>query len=291
MTAPASLPNAQLQQLRGLATRDPQAAVQAAARQFEALFMQELLKGMRQSTLASGLLDNPGSKMGTEMLDQQFAQQLSGLPGGLSARIAAQLGRQMGSRPDAEATPAPRPQDAAPAPRADAAGAPASAPPASAAPAAADFIRRHKPAAEAAAQATGLPADFILGQAAHESGWGRREILHPDGRTTHNVFGIKAGPGWSGPTATVMTTEYVDGQPRKVAQTFRAYASYEEAYRDHARLIGRSPRYAAVVAESGSAEGFAHKLQQAGYATDPAYARKLTHVINRTVQLARSLGV
>lgn len=282
MTAPASLPGAQLQQLRGLATRDPQAAVQAVARQFESLFMQELMKGMRQSTLATGLLDNGGSQLGTEMLDQQFAQQLSGRPGGLSAQIAAQLGRHLPA-----SAPATSEEPAAARPVASAAGAPAARPSA----AQAEFIRRHKPAAEAAAQATGLPSDFILAQAAHESGWGRREILHPDGRTSHNVFGIKAGPGWTGPTATVITTEVIDGQPRKLAQTFRAYASYEEAYRDHARLIGRSPRYAAVVAEGGSAEGFAQNLQKAGYATDPDYARKLTQVINRTVQLARSLGV
>ena len=81
--------------LRTRAAADPRAAIKEAAKQFEALFMQEVMKSMRQATLASGLLDNAGSQMGTEMLDTQFAQQLSGLPGGLADLIARQLERQV----------------------------------------------------------------------------------------------------------------------------------------------------------------------------------------------------
>ena len=296
------LPGAQLQALRGEAARDPQAAVQAAARQFESLFMQELMKSMRAATPASGLMDNGGTQLGTEMLDQQFAQQLSGLPGGLADQIARQLARQQA---------AVRPADApggAPGAGAGAQGlqgiAPARALPhrpgslsrealspaalrAGSAPQ--QFVAQHRAAAQAAAQATGIPADFILAQAAHESGWGRREIRMPDGSSSHNVFGIKAGPGWTGKTTTVTTTEVVDGVPHKVRQTFRAYDSYAEAYTDHARLLSESPRYARVVTEGGSAQGFARSLQRAGYATDPDYASKLGRVIDTTVRVARSL--
>ena len=88
---------AALARLRSAAGSDPKAAVREAARQFEALFMQEVMKSLRAATLASGSLDNEGSKLGTEMLDQQFAQQLAGLPGGLGDAIVRQLERQMGA--------------------------------------------------------------------------------------------------------------------------------------------------------------------------------------------------
>jgi flagellar protein FlgJ len=262
-----------LRSLRAQATSDPRAAVQQAAKQFEALFMQELMKSMRSATMSSGLLDNSGTAMGTELLDGQFAQKLTGLPGGLSAMIARQLERQLAP---AAAEPAARPQaqvwDRLPgASRAQ------------------DFVARHSDAAEAAAAETGIPGAFILSQAAHESGWGKREIRHADGSASHNVFGIKAGANWKGPVAEVTTTEYVDGQARKVKARFRAYASYDEAFRDYARLIKDSPRYAKVVEQGGSAQGFAVNLQRAGYATDPAYAAKLGRVINTTLRLQRTL--
>lgn len=87
-----------------------------------------------------------------------------------------------------------------------------------------------------------------------------------------------------------MTTEFVDGQPKKLAQTFRAYSSYEESFADYARLMKTSPRYRDVVAQAGSAQGFAQGLQRAGYATDPAYADKLGRIINTTLRLQRSLA-
>lgn len=151
-------------------------------------------------------------------------------------------------------------------------------------------MQQHTEAARRVARSTGLPAEFMIGQAALESGWGRREIRHPDGRTAHNLFGIKAGAGWRGPVAEVMTTEYVDGQPKRVMARFRAYASYEESFADYARLMRDNPRYAGVLANGGTVAGFAENLQRAGYATDPAYADKLARVINTTLRLQRSLA-
>jgi len=153
--------------------------------------------------------------------------------------------------------------------------------------AAAAFVREHQAAAEAVAATSGIPAAFMVAQAAHESGWGRREIRHADGSPSHNLFGIKAGAGWSGPVAEVTTTEYVDGAPHKVTARFRAYASYAESFADYARLMQTSPRYQAV-READTAGEFAQGLQRAGYATDPRYAEKLTRVINTTLRLQRS---
>jgi flagellar protein FlgJ len=133
----------------------------------------------------------------------------------------------------------------------------------------------------------------MLAQAAHETGWGRKEILHKDGLPSFNLFGIKASGHWNGPTAEITTTEFIGGVARKVTASFRAYSSYAESFADYARLMKNSPRYQAVVettAQTGSARDFAQGLQRAGYATDPAYADKLTRIINTTLQLQRSPG-
>ena len=270
--------------LRSAAARDPKAAIRETAKQFEALFMQQLMKSMREATMSSGMLDNSGTQLGTEMLDTQYANKMSGLPGGLAAAIARQLERQLGSGA-AAALAAP-----------GAAGAPATS--LDATPLSSrqiDFIRTHQDAARAAESVSGIPAAFTVAQAAHESGWGQREIRNADGTSSHNLFGIKAGPGWSGPVAEITTTEYVDGVARKVTAKFRAYASYEESFRDYARMLKESPRYAAVAAKAAqgaasaaSAAGFAQGLQRAGYATDPAYADKLARVINTAMRVQRA---
>ena len=130
----------------------------------------------------------------------------------------------------------------------------------------------------------------MVAQAAHETGWGKKAIHMADGSNSFNLFGIKAGADWKGPTAKVMTTEFVNGQARKLTQSFRAYSSYDESFADYARLMKISPRYRDVVAQAGNAQAFAQGLQRAGYATDPAYADKLGRVINTTLRLQRSLA-
>lgn len=269
-----------LRSLQASASADPRAAIKETAKQFEALFMQQLMKSMRQATMSSGMLDNSGTQMGTELLDTQFAQKLTGLPGGLSAQIARQLEQQLNGKVAAATAPAAQAGGAAGAqvwnrlPGASRAQ---------------DFVARHNTAAEKAEAETGIPAAFILSQAAHESGWGQREIKNADGSSSHNVFGIKAGASWKGAVTEVTTTEYVNGQPQKVKAKFRAYATPEDAFRDYANLIKNSPRYAKVVEQGGTAQGFAVNLQRAGYATDPAYAAKLGRVINTTLRLQRTL--
>ncbi|WP_397535708.1 flagellar assembly peptidoglycan hydrolase FlgJ [Roseateles sp.] len=268
-----------VESLRAAAARDPKSSIRETARQFESLFMQEVMKSMRASTLASGMMDNSATQMGTEMLDTQFAGKMTGLPGGLSDAIARQLQRQMGIADDkAEARqlqplPALAKRNVAPHVQ--------------------SFIQQHDDAAKAAEAATGIPASFMIAQAAHESGWGRREIKMRDGSTSHNIFGIKATSNWKGPVAEVQTTEFIDGKPQKVSAKFRAYGSYEEAFKDYARLLGNNARYADVVAKAqkgGGAETFAQGLQKAGYATDPEYASKLARVINTTVRVQRALA-
>jgi peptidoglycan hydrolase FlgJ len=309
---PSTVDARSLAALRRGAARDPKAAIKETAKQFETMFMQQLLKSMRAAneTMASGLMDNQATKLGGEMLDTEYASQMSGAPGGLADVIARQLERQMGLADVAPsavkpfAAPPERfgglPASTAPtaAPTA-AAGAPASSGGSNLTQRQADFVQRHTDAARAAEAHTGIPASFMVAQAAHESGWGRREIKNADGSTSFNVFGIKAGAGWTGAVANATTTEYANGVAHKTTAAFRAYASYEEAFADYARLIKNSPRYGAVVKlasansaagnPEAAAAGFAQGLQRAGYATDPAYADKLTRAINTTLRLQRAV--
>jgi flagellar protein FlgJ len=272
-----------LESLRRSAAKDPKAAVRDAARQFESLFMNELLKSMRQATMSSGLMDNQATKLGTEMLDAQLATKLAGQPGGLADVIAKQLERQMGL------TPGPIPNTRSANSSLPLVSTPNSTPklPEKSA---AGFVQQHTDAAKAAEAATGIPAAFMIAQSAHETGWGKKEIIGRDGSNSNNLFGIKAGANWTGPTVDVMTTEFIGGRAQKVVQKFRAYASHAESFADYAQLMKNSPRYQNVVAAGADAKGFAQGLQRAGYATDPAYAEKLGRVINTTLRLQRSLA-
>jgi peptidoglycan hydrolase FlgJ len=274
-----------LDALKFQANQNSPVAIKETAKQFESLFMRELLKSMREAnaSMKSGLLDSPQGDLGTDLLDQQFAVQMSGQPGGLSDLIAAQLSRQMGA-PDAIkidkkvelpspiATPKSTPVSAATAARVSQTG----------------FVQRHTEVAERVAHASGIPASFMIGQAGHETGWGKFEIKNKDGSSSNNLFGIKAGPSWTGKVATVTTTEFVDGVAKKTVAKFRAYDSYEDSFKDYARLISESPRYAKARQQTDSVQAFATGLQRAGYATDPDYAAKLSRAINATLQVQRA---
>jgi flagellar protein FlgJ len=192
--------------------------------------------------------------MFTGMLDQQLAQSMSSRGIGLAEIMVRQLSR---SRADQALPTAPG----------------------SGSKVQQDFINRMLPHAIKAGEASGVPHTLMIGQAALESGWGQREIQMSDGRTSHNVFGIKAGVGWRGKTADVVTTEYESGVPVQRVERFRAYASYAEAFQDYARLIATNPRYAGVLRHAGDHEAVARSMQEAGYATDPRYADKLAKVM------------
>ena len=279
-TSPSGLaadPNA-LAALKGAG--DSKAALKEAAKQFEALFMRELIKSMREATSKSGLFESQGENLGTDLLDQQFAQKLTGLPGGLSEAIERQLtGRLANGGAGTDPLPDNAGLNSTVGRASVGAGERQTA-----------FVSKHGAAAQAVARESGIPAAFMLGQAGHESGWGRGEIRHADGSPAHNLFGIKATGGWTGKVAEITTTEYIDGEPRKVTAKFRAYDSYEDSFRDYARLIGNSPRYEGVMEQLHSVQGFAKGLQRAGYATDPSYAEKLGRAINTTLSLQRAQG-
>lgn len=288
-----------LSSLKRQAKADDPAALKAAAQQFEALFLQMVLKSMRDATPKEGLFDSDQTRLYESLLDQQLAQVMSGSRNGtgLAAVIERQLSRGSGAEADTftEALPLMPPpllrrlQAPAGGLPVDT-GAPAAATPAQApaqpsaaqeaVPASArDFVAAIWPHATEASAATGIPSAFLVAQAALETGWGRNQPRLADGRPSYNVFGIKAGRNWTGPIVEASTSEYANGVAEQRVERFRAYGSYAEAFRDYAGLLAGNSRYAGVLG-STEAVGFARALQRAGYATDPAYAAKLERIIN-----------
>jgi flagellar protein FlgJ len=269
-------------------------SIKETAKQFESMFMKELIKSMRDANAAmkSGMMDNAGADLGTDLLDQQFAVQMSGQPGGLSDLIAAQLTKQMSAARDAAAsdasasTPKVSTKSATPidpARNVGPLGKSSKAPTAGQV----EFVNKLSDAAAKAEQTSGIPAGYMIGQAGHETAWGQHEIKNKGGSPSFNVFGIKATGGWNGKVAEVTTTEYKNGVAEKTVAKFRSYGSYEEAFKDYAKLVGDSPRYAKAKLQTSSPQAFASGLQKAGYATDPEYAAKLSRAINTTLHMRR----
>jgi len=288
-----------LGRVRKMAQKNPDQALKESAKQFEALFINMMLQSMRQATPQGNLMgESHDRELYTSMLDQQLSQTMAQRGIGVADLLLGQLksGSHNQVMPDlttpsqtvagvSKHSPAPlksalaaaslyaqdavaQPNDVKTATRA-------------ASRSAQDFHTRMHAHAETAAAITGIPADFILGHAALESGWGKREIMLPDGSSSHNLFGIKAGANWKGKVAEVTTTEYIQGVSAKVVARFRAYDSDAQAFRDYAAFLQDNPRYGQVLANGQGADGFAQGLQDAGYATDPAYATKLMSIIRR----------
>ena len=264
-----------LDALRTQAKKDPEAALKQAATQFEAVFMRALLKSMRDALPGGDPLAGDAGRMYTSLYDEQLAQKLAERGLGIADIMVKQLSRGTpGAQKQSGALSGPA------AGRLERTAREGDVPVSEGRTVAQRFIEQMAPHARAAAGETGVPARFVLGQAALESGWGAREIRGADGGNSFNLFGVKAGRSWTGRVAETITTEYVNGVARRGVERFRAYGSYAEAFADYARLLKGNPRYSAVLAGARDAGSFAAGMQRAGYATDPRYAEKLAQVIN-----------
>ncbi len=297
---------ADAQALKGRAASGDPEALRSAARQFESMLVAQMFKTMRETRFNEE--DDPMTggesvKLYREMLDQQWASRLSagkGL-GFAEMMVKAMESRGMAGVAAPEAcvgcsvrTEPPATLHAAPPAEADVRtdGRTALRPSYeldvgrksladisnSAGSRKQTFLATMTPHAEAAAATTGVPARFILAHAALESGWGEREIRAANGESSHNLFGIKAGASWDGASVQTLTTEYRQGVPMKLQQSFRAYDDYSAGFIDYANLL-KSRYSAALASQDSSGEMFAKGLAAGGYATDPAYAGKLKSVI------------
>jgi len=245
-------------------------ALRAAARQFESLFTQMMLKSMRDASPKDSLFGSDQQDFYQDMFDSQMANQLSKGKGiGLADVLVRQL-MQAGVAPDVAGAAAGKAASTAAPDREPKTGS-------TLAPRRQDFIDAIKPAAERAAAQLGVAPETLIAHAALETGWGRSLPQGADG-SSFNLFGIKAGGAWKGAVASARTQEVEGGERVSRVADFRAYGSAEECMQDYARLIGRNPRYAAALNTGSDAAAFATALQKGGYATDPDYARKLTAV-------------
>ncbi|MBV8647236.1 flagellar assembly peptidoglycan hydrolase FlgJ [Paludibacterium sp.] len=288
---------------------DPKAAVHEVAQQFEAMFLNNLLKTMRETHYSD---DDQSSEMQTYrgLLDEQMVQSMtSGRGLGLTQVLEQQIGRLahvddggQGTAPSsdvvgslplsnralkayqaalAQAHAQAQAQAQAPAPAA-ASGSVDNASPTAAG--ASGFARALLPQATQAAAKLGVAPELLVAHAALESGWGKRAIRNANGSDSHNLFGIKAGSDWRGATTNIVTTEYVNGVAQKKVDSFRAYGSYQEAFADYANVLSASPRYRNVLNQGRNIQGYAQGLQDGGYATDPRYAHKLVDVMSSLAQ-------
>jgi flagellar protein FlgJ len=261
-----------LAELRADAARQSPEAAREAARQFEALFVQMMLKSMRD---ANAVLGEERDRTYEEMFDQQVALEMTRGKGlGLADMLVRQLqlnAADAAGDAAATATPAPPPSGTQAAAR-DAGGdfRPASR---------LEFVRALWPHAEQAGRELGIDPRVIVAQAALETGWGSRQMRTDDGRSTFNLFGIKADARWSGARVGVTTLEYDGGVPAPTRAQFRAYGSLGEGVADYVRFLKSNGRYAAALADGGRGGDFAAGLQAAGYATDPAYADKIRGIL------------
>lgn len=281
----------------GAQANNPEAQ-REVAQQFEALFIQQLLKKARETASGNGMFDSDAVRMTQSIGDEQMALNLSNPGFGLADALMAQMQQSQGlpsqKNLPADTTRLPHLRSGV-GPEArivDASsltalikklagsgsidkvaaavrGAPQHI---------SEFVNKMRDAVQVASAETGVPAKLIMSQAALESGWGKREILLDNGQTSHNLFGIKATGGWKGKVTNIMTSEFVDGKMVKMKQPFRAYDSYADSLTDYARLISTSSRYESVLS-APSAEEAARRVQAAGYATDPNYADKLISIM------------
>ncbi len=292
--------------LRRDAKQDPKGSLQAVAKQFEAIFMQMVLKSMREASMGDGLFDSEQSGMYRDMFDSQISLSLAEKGGlGIADAMVRQLGRNL---PDTGKTDASAKENlsgslAATLLRAtDAAAKPLLAadssqpllaladPKANAAAESAtdakswfdqplQFVRAIWDHAKTAATALGIAPEVLVAQAALETGWGQHILPRVDGGSSNNLFGIKADDSWHGDKVAAQTLEFREGVMAQERAAFRAYPSLGDSFNDYVRFLKANPRYQGAIG-AGDAQGFVSGLQRAGYATDPGYASKIKNILD-----------
>ncbi|WP_024562409.1 flagellar assembly peptidoglycan hydrolase FlgJ [Siccibacter turicensis] len=298
LLASAAFDARSLNDLKSQAGKDPQGNLKQVARQVEGMFVQMMLKSMREALPKDGMFSSDQTRLYTSMYDQQIAQHMTA---GKGLGLADQMVKQMGGEVQAPV------EDAAQVPMkfpletvtsyqnqtlTQMVRSAVPKPPSSDEPLSGDskdFLAQLALPARLASQQSGIPHHLILAQAALESGWGQRQIKTESGEPSFNLFGVKASGSWKGPVTEITTTEFENGEAKKVKAKFRVYGSYLEALSDYVGLLTRNPRYAAVTTAATPEQG-AQALQSAGYATDPNYARKLNGMIQQLKAMSEKVS-
>ncbi|MDY6798318.1 MAG: flagellar assembly peptidoglycan hydrolase FlgJ [Pseudomonadota bacterium] len=304
-----------LNALKAQARTDKKSALEEVARQFESLFLSEMLKSMRKAgdVFAEGnYLNSNESESYRDMFDNQLSLSMTRNAGvGLSEALVRQLSRQIpgmdeqGDRLASHKTsladydrslPDLSPQLPVRLQEVDevSKSVPVQAEPAGALPrrfeSPAQFVSSLMPVARQIAGESGVSPRLLVAQAALETGWGRHMIEGDGGQPSHNLFGIKADHRWQGDSVNIATTEYREGIPMSERAAFRAYPDYRSSFRDYVDFLESNPRYRAALESADNPDQFAEQLQKAGYATDPDYAAKIRRIMNGDSMLTLSVS-
>ena len=268
-----------LHKLKLAAKNDSPQALEEVANQFEAYFLKLMLKQMRDASLGEGIFDSDQSRLYQDMMDQQLALNLSEQRQiGIADSIVRQLQHTVKNKTSSKTlNPLPQrthfnntmlalsneltiqkndfktPQE---------------------------FISKMRPYAESAANELGIPANILLAQSALETGWGNKVIQNTNGKSSHNLFGIKADSRWNGQSVNVSSLEYDNGFAKQEYSNFRVYQSYQQSFEDYVDFIKGNDRYRSAL-QQGNGEAYIKALQEAGYATDPQYANKIINIVKR----------
>lgn len=271
-----------LAQLKAEAKANSPEALRETARQFETIFVQMMLKSMRDATASmadeEGLLDNDQSKQYMEMFDQQLALDLTKNKGiGLADILVRQLGGEVAEKEKPNVLSMQRFQEhvAAIQPSAVISDQTEFSPKNPEV-----FIRELWSHAQNAAEKIGVDAKVLVAQAALETGWGQEMIRHEDGRNSFNLFAIKANSAWQGDQVNSRTHEYEQGQKVQRTESFRAYDSLAQSFTDYVDFIQSNPRYQGALEKAHNSAAYLNSLVQAGYATDPEYANKIQSIMS-----------
>ena len=225
-----------LNELKAKAGQDPAANIRPVARQVEGMFVQMMLKSMREALPKDGIFSSDQTRLYTSMYDQQIAQQMTA---GKGLGLAEMMVRQMTegqTQPAEEAPQVPMkfPLETVTSYQNQALTqlvrkAMPKAPENNDEPLSGDskdFLAQLSLPARLASEQSGVPHHLILAQAALESGWGQRQIRRENGEPSFNLFGIKASSNWKGPVTEITTTEYENGEAKKVKAKFRIWRRY-----------------------------------------------------------------
>ncbi len=289
----------ELTALRREAGKDPSQALEKVARQFEALFMQMMLKSMRDAGAEEGgLFDNEQTRLYQDMYDKQISVSLSegGNGMGLAKLLVQQLQKTMSQQVEGKSQGELTLDRSVPQRSAYTFARLAPASPVEAANGEVNFdspesfVTALLPHAQKAGEELGIDPRAILAQAALETGWGKSVIRHTNGRSSYNLFNIKADSRWSGEQVGKRTLEYRNGVTVREQASFRSYSSLEECFADYTAFLKNSSRYRDALATDSGGE-FAEQLQKAGYATDPAYAGKIKRILNSDLLVQAGEGL
>ncbi len=294
----------QLSEMKLRAQQHSVDASQSVAQQFESLFIQQMLAAMRSATINDENNHSSYTDFYQEMRDKQLALTIARQGGlGLTKFIMQQLpGGQSDSGKEGDSLPLHAFEEVYKAPLGKNMDYQPENPSVVVKPfvhddivsadqieikpprqsnwsSAQSFVSDILPQAKSAANVLGISPGLLVAQSALETGWGKHVMTHPDGRSTFNLFGIKAGPGWLGDTVTKPTLEFRNGAMKTEVAHFRAYASAGESLMDYVNFVRSNSRYHGALEHDGDDVHYVKSLQKAGYATDPEYADKILSIM------------